>query len=486
MIVLEGRKEDVYKRFQGQIDAERNHLAKHTLPNIDAPASFYDLLVNDRFIEETDFKYLEPLIKLYYATSKYPEGNPPNEEEDSARYLEMIEKGEDMIDIVKLHNKYPTKFKYTDFNQYASEKTGVVYLIRDWRDVTEWAQKKETEKIAKQNKEVIFDKGDTIIIVPKAYEASCYYGAGTKWCVSAKNNTQYTSYSQRGKLFFIINKSMNRENPLSKVAVFYNRHRDSYSIWDATDFNLYNLSKNEFKKWEGTAYITKPMIDAIVEYVDDTEKSKSPYISLLSGLNNLRFNATINSRNIKYVGTQELQITFMVNDSKGAKNMYYVFIKNIDMINNDDAIVTLELWRNQTILITRKFVIKNIHELKFQKLGSILREFFGAYLNKLPPPEYPVWRSKNIQSTYSFSRRSNLADSFTNYIKKTKPGFATRNGFLESIGKPTSPGMLSTFFASIKDAGIVILKRGKKKEENFYYTLGPNYKAYLEGKLRRL
>lgn len=109
--------------------------------------------------------------------------------------------------------------------------------------------------------------------------------------------------------------------------------------------------------------------------------------------------------------------------------------------------------------------------------GGSVKKILGAEKNKV------MWRRSNSLSNYSFeSKKSDtLANKFIDYIKtqneKNEP--ATRRDFLQKMGYSDNRGYLSTFFSSIKNAGIVTMDIKNK------YSLGPNYQAYKEGKLKR-
>jgi hypothetical protein len=58
-----------------------------------------------------------------------------------------------------------------------------------------------------QKIERIFSSNEWLIIVPLTYEASCKYGAGTRWCTaSSKYSNFYEQYSKDGPLYILIHK----------------------------------------------------------------------------------------------------------------------------------------------------------------------------------------------------------------------------------------------------------------------------------------
>jgi hypothetical protein len=45
-----------------------------------------------------------------------------------------------------------------------------------------------------------------MIVRPESTEASCYFGQGTRWCISATQSTNYfDQYSGQGKAFYFVN-----------------------------------------------------------------------------------------------------------------------------------------------------------------------------------------------------------------------------------------------------------------------------------------
>jgi len=67
MVLLEGRKEDIYNKYKGQIDADRK------LDSSFEPLSIYDILIGEPFLQQTNYKYLEPLVQQYFFNNEvYP------------------------------------------------------------------------------------------------------------------------------------------------------------------------------------------------------------------------------------------------------------------------------------------------------------------------------------------------------------------------------------------------------------------------------
>ena len=104
-------------------------------------------------------------------------------------------------------------------------------------------------------------------------------------------------------------------------------------------------------------------------------------------------------------------------------------------------------------------------------------------------------------STYKFNRKGPLTNSMVNYLNSLGEGeLGSKQDFLIKVGKVKqdketgkfthndgSPivigGYFSTFFASLKDAGIIkYVRKGRKH----MFMKGPNYEAFENGKLKRI
>ena len=114
MILFEGRKEDVYRKFQKSIDAERDMLSIYM-----EDASAYDFLLDDPFMKETNYKYLGDALEHYY-TVNYYSGEPITLDRDSARnsLFNIRREIEGLIDYLRIFDTHKSKFKYPEFRKY--------------------------------------------------------------------------------------------------------------------------------------------------------------------------------------------------------------------------------------------------------------------------------------------------------------------------------------------------------------------------------
>ena len=120
---------------------------------------------------------------------------------------------------------------------------------------------------------------------------------------------------------------------------------------------------------------------------------------------------------------------------------------------------------------------------KGASMGMVLRE-----------PHQKQWVCNNFQCSYTFSNPDKggwWIKNFMKYIrsceKYDRPAY--RRHFLKLVLKKGnySKGHMNTFFAAVKDAGIVTLhKTWNGSFTDCVYTRGPNWDAYLEGRLKRV
>jgi hypothetical protein len=110
--------------------------------------------------------------------------------------------------------------------------------------------------------DIIYDSDDYTIIHPKEYNASCFYGKGSKWCTaSEESDKQWKSYNKEGKLFYFLSKKLPTSNNYYKVALDQ-KFKGTKSFYDANDTSF-------TKGWIIDTEEFKEMIDAINLYMKD-------------------------------------------------------------------------------------------------------------------------------------------------------------------------------------------------------------------------
>ena len=123
-----------------------------------------------------------------------------------------------------------------------------------------------------KDSETVYEDDDFKVIVPKSHASSCYYGAGTKWCTASRDNeNHFKNYNQKGKLFYILSKTLPTSNRFYKVALLKNYSGDE-TFFDAPDKQLSLADMDEID------FITShPLMKSIntyfnFEYADEIKK----------------------------------------------------------------------------------------------------------------------------------------------------------------------------------------------------------------------
>ena len=118
----------------------------------------------------------------------------------------------------------------------------------------------ERFKVSKDERTIISDTENFLQIVPLTEAASCKYGAGTKWCVTSKENNKFSWYKEKGW----------------DVSMVMIKNPDIQNIFGTTKFalNLYNEYievHNDQNKYFDLAKVSEEagVLDEVKLIVDD-------------------------------------------------------------------------------------------------------------------------------------------------------------------------------------------------------------------------
>ena len=138
--------------------------------------------------------------------------------------------------------------KYYDIKSQILD--GNIKNLEDLKRLNTPSNRDNLHQIKKNEIEKIFEKNNVSIYVPYTYEASCIYGAGTKWCTTSKKEDLKDYFNNHtldieDTLYYIIDK--NRNDEFKKVAIVVNWEGRITDIYDSTnkfDFNMNSFAKN--------------------------------------------------------------------------------------------------------------------------------------------------------------------------------------------------------------------------------------------------
>jgi len=490
ILLKEGRKEDLKKKYANKFTEED-----------------LDWILNISDLQDFNHKYTDFVLK-----SVHPD--------------HVVGDTEIGLDLIKSFDKYQSQLDKKDINQYKSFEE----LDNALTPIYEKRKQKELE--GQVNK--IYEDDKFLVVKPKTEEASCKYGANTKWCVTVKGGGHFGRYtSGRQGLYFIINKSKSTNKNYSKVAIHIDDEGTS-RYWDTQDSQM---SQREIDVFE---YAFPEMIDAIKK--DHKLYALSMTDKVLSQVFDSIGETAADDR--KYLGTQN---TLTVNlrgfqnntdlgfghsegfldiflDSEGESksiDRYLVlitykadnentFTANIEFEGRDTSDGNFEDLELENWEINVKY---NIERSPAQTAEGVRRHIATRVLDHIKnnpklvqkvAGSTRVWRADRANYGYTFGKNKGLIKKLVDYLDSGVIG--NKLDFLESIGKlktkvvdgkklyahsgssqyfPSSQfrGQFSSFFASAKNAGIL---NYRKIGNQFLLKKGPNFDAFKEGKLKAL
>jgi len=374
-------------------------------------------------------------------------------------------------------------------------------------------KQKETE--AKAGVDKLYEDERWLLVKPNTYEGSCYYGSSTKWCTASKDAPQHWGdYTKRGNLYYIIDKS-HELGDYYKLALFkewdgneewYDRADDALNqgtinaIRSMVPQNLITALDGAHKKYE------EPKREPELLTLDEFREKLAEYIMTEKGLQTINTNS----------GTWKLDI----DETDGVWVWYHRIDKEIvhvvqatpfwdgrneipfDFVNDEgmygDWSITAGPESLETEHISQDAYLKRGPDINMYRnvewgisvflnhiyLPLVKQQLDKDFFKELIGHDYATWRANSYVSTFKFKyppREGTMTQRFVDYLKQNPR--KTSNQFYEDVlGYPRPRAHNNMFFSSIKDSGIVKMERQGRQ---FVYSLGPNYQAWVEGRLLR-
>jgi hypothetical protein len=236
VVIIEGRKEDVAKRLKQRFEYD---------------SSFIDRMLS---VDPTGYKYVDyiakQLEKIIPQLAGQKGGLNVTQQDAIKDVLSMV--------IPWFHNNVNriTEDDIWKAETIFREQNGMVPNIegiaKSFKDISQYENpefirtlmgivdskktEREKERELKSQAEKLYEDDDILVIRPKSYAASCYYGANTKWCTTTKGSSGYfEKYIKTGLLYYFINKKEN-----TKMALYRNTEDRKTEVYNAQD-NLVSL-----------------------------------------------------------------------------------------------------------------------------------------------------------------------------------------------------------------------------------------------------
>ena len=132
-------------------------------------------------------------------------------------------------------DSYETRELLTKFNKYKSKlpiekrdinKFNSISELYNLIQTLEGQGVKSQKDVKREGAEVVYEDSEWKIVIPHTEEASCIYGAHTKWCTAGRGDNMFDYYNKQGPLYININKVTGDK---------YQFHFESWSFMDAKD-----------------------------------------------------------------------------------------------------------------------------------------------------------------------------------------------------------------------------------------------------------
>ena len=515
MILFEGRKEDSYRKFQKSIDAERKMISTYM-----DDASAYDFIIDEPFMKETNYKYLNDFLEHFYTVNEYSgEAEPLTRDPARDMLFGIRNQIEKLIGFLEVYDKHKSKFKYPELRQYLPF---LEEFFQEAKKVKDEVETKQIEKSAKKEIDKIFENDTLLIVKPKSFVASCYYGSGTKWCTTMKGQPSYfNQYSSNGNLYYLILKNVDRSNKFYKMAINVpkNKKFDSDSIWyDSTDERLssrekesvlahmpkdaYNAMVNDYK----TSFPKENVLDVIYKIIPMVSTSHNEIYPFKGG--KLKFYIGRPSVEESDRDGTSVRISMpweIVEVDKEGKTPYsedgvidcYFEVYNAQVMSgkhivrldaevipyNTDQNIVKKSTYTKTLILDEDRQSDPEHVLRQTSylLDNLNKEFYNTIYKNLLEDEFlsdryqPTKSKAYTMSNYTFTGKGTLTKAFMEYLKNIPEGkVGNKNEFLTQIGRRTGPGQYSSFFSASNMAGISA-RQGKSG-----LVKGPNFDKFYK------
>jgi hypothetical protein len=491
ILLSEGRKEDLRAKYIKSMDPE-----------------VLDWILGISDLQDFNHKYTDFVLRTLNKESE--------DLEDDLDYV---------VGLIKDFDKYQSQFPKKDINQYVS--------LNELEKVVEFVRRKKEAKELENQVEKIYEDDKFVVLIPKSEEASCKYGAGTRWCTTSKGQGHFERYTSEAQLlFYIINKKKTKGGNYEKVAVHFDKSGKE-SWWDTKDTAMNQREIDVFK------YAFSEVVDAIMDYKkNNAEKTKNQLLYQVFS-NDRRYNQLDrylvpdtklgigidgfeNIEGMPGHATGELTIYLKKNDETKVVDSYSIMIVYGEVIydqrfqrdvfridvgfsGNDPSEESEYLDLGLENLDLKSSIILDGVEKTADGIRMWLSSSVKNQIEKNPELQKKVTGGQSVFTStygYTFGKNKGMISKLVKYLDAGKIGtkldFLTDIGHLEKVvedGRTTYKrgkysfkprelrGQHASFFAAAKNAGILSYR---KVGREFFLIKGPNFEAFKEGKLKAL
>ena len=479
-LLIEGRKEDLLKKYMGEYDVE-----------------LLDTVLNDEFIKRTNYKYADWILKkLDWSTTPH-----------ALRVLELV----------KDFDRISKNLEKKDINQYpdVAELEGVL------KSYSSKSQEKKIDSDAKK----IYEDSRVLIVKPITHKASCKYGAGTKWCTTQTSPGYFDKYTTgANQLYYVLVKNMDNSNKFYKMALHKNRNENTwYDSHDTVmpprevEMIVIGVGKKGFEKIEedyNSSVISRSskILQELFNYTFEFEYTLNNFSNTGKDLK-FKIDGPVTNEyghgqiwlNIFYdnkiIEGGSLNFVFEPKklDDEWVKSMFV----DIGYWPDDELDPVLENWSNlYNLSITTSLPIKDKSTAKTfytEMLKKVIQlTIRDNNLLKYVSGGKIIWNPDRHSYGFTFKKNKGVINKLINYLDSGKKGSALdflidseiikpveENGekiYFNKKGMRIQPkGYFSSFFSSAILAKILSYE---KQGRRFILTKGENFEEFKKGNLK--
>jgi len=290
--------------------------------------------------------------------------------------------------------KYQKQLSKKDFAQYSSYEE----LDNDLKRIKQSAKSEDVTRI--------YEDKDLLVVAANTWEASCKYGAGSKWCTTAKDTDSYWNrHNQTGTEFFWIFKNKPQNDPNYKFS--YHVKLKGEPDW----CNAINICRPTSRLSENSYPKQHPKYNEIIDKLQEIhnaremkepEEAERPQ-TLTDFINNLLVDEIMNIMDHNYL----LNIADSVYDAAlddflydGITDYLYTISREdlIDEINNfeDDLYDNIMQLKNDTI---NESLSTLYSELSYQLASIITGDLFRIHRFNRERPWNQQMEEQNLTIT---------------------------------------------------------------------------------------
>jgi hypothetical protein len=254
-----------------------------------------------------------------------------------------------IIDLINWFENNKNKLDEKDINKYT------VYSLQSTFNKVGVSKSQKQKEIKGEGAKLIYENDEYLLYEIYNHEASCYYGSGTKWCITGKNpnnpdggSYSWDSYRKEGAGFmFLIKKNGDMDDVYYKIAIAYtdkDNVRYILAAFNALDkqinkSTLKSITKSVNNNWDYTYFQNKKWFGDVPIDIMSTENIlekivKGTYTIQSDGTVDVKGNVNLNKTNLTklpvkfgrvtgYFSCSDNQLTSLEGAPQSVGNYFY-------------------------------------------------------------------------------------------------------------------------------------------------------------------